>query len=201
MSILFTSDTHFGHKKIIKYQPDTRGHFESIDEMDETLIKNWNKRVSPNDLIYHLGDFAFTNQARIRDILHSLNGDIHLITGNHDKAFNGEGFRKNLSDNRLIHTFCGPYLEVKINKTDFTLNHYSQRVWNKSHYGAIHLFGHSHGSLDGIGKSVDVGVDSTEMKDFTGETLCPWSLDEIMEFMETKSMYGVDHHKPRVRRK
>lgn len=32
--------------------------FLSVEEMNETIINNWNKRVSPNDVVYHLGDIA-----------------------------------------------------------------------------------------------------------------------------------------------
>ena len=55
-NIFFVADTHFFHKNIIKYcsQP-----FLSITEMNETLIKNWNSKVSPGDIVFHLGDFAF----------------------------------------------------------------------------------------------------------------------------------------------
>lgn len=194
MSTWFTSDTHFSHKNIIKYQPNTRGHIDSVQEMDAILISNWNALVSPNDTVYHLGDFAFTNQKAIYHILGSLNGKIHLITGNHDKAFGNEGFRTNLIESGLIAKFYRTYHEVRIDKMFFVLNHYAQRVWNRSHYGTIHLYGHSHGSLPGEGKSVDVGVDSIELAEFTGRTLSPWSLNEILDYMERRPVGEVDHH-------
>lgn len=199
--IYFTSDTHFGHKNIIKYQPETRGHFTSVDEMDDTLISNWNAHVTPQDTVYHLGDFAFTNQGRIREILNQLNGTLHIVTGNHDKALRGAGLRKNLIESDLVAKFHGGYYELKVNRTLFVLNHYAQRVWNKSHYGSIHLYGHSHGSLDGIGKSVDVGVDSYELAEYTDCSLCPWSHDVIMEFMDSKTVSQLDHHKIKEGRK
>ena len=55
-NIFFTSDTHFGHTNIIKY---CKRPFNSLEEHDETLIKNWNNKVGENDIIFHLGDFAF----------------------------------------------------------------------------------------------------------------------------------------------
>lgn len=48
-------------------------------------------------------------------------------------------------------------------------------VWNKSHYDSWHLFGHSHGRLPALGKSLDVGVD--------GHDFAPWSWGEIKTYM------------------
>ena len=77
----FTSDTHFGHYNVIEY---ANRPFSSKEEMDDVLIQNWNDRVKPNDIIFHLGDFAYCGSKRIKEILESLNGRKYLILGNHD---------------------------------------------------------------------------------------------------------------------
>ena len=79
--IWFTSDTHFGHANIIKYSDRP---FADIQEMDETLIANWNERVKPDDTVWHLGDVSFHNSARTRAIIDRLNGTKCLVLGNHD---------------------------------------------------------------------------------------------------------------------
>ena len=56
MKTFFIADTHFGHKNIIKY---CNRPFANIEEMNETLIENWNKAVSAEDAVYILGDFAY----------------------------------------------------------------------------------------------------------------------------------------------
>lgn len=79
------SDTHFGHKNIITFK-DNEGNlirpFQSVEEMDETMVKNWNDVVKPNDRVYHLGDVVINRKAL--PILNRLNGRKCLIKGNHD---------------------------------------------------------------------------------------------------------------------
>ena len=83
MSLFVTSDQHWGHKNIILY---CRRPFKTVEEMNETMIINWNNVVGESDTILHLGDFALTSQQHLRSIRDRLNGDIILIPGNHDHA-------------------------------------------------------------------------------------------------------------------
>lgn len=176
MSAWFTSDTHFGHKNIIKY---SNRPFNSVDEMDEAMIANWNARVKPNDDVYHNGDFAFhKNPDRY---LCRLNGRKHLIIGNHDS---------DVCINSTYWESTQPYLELVVNNTKLVLCHYAMRVWNRSHHGALMLYGHSHGSLPGTNQSLDIGVDCWDYK--------PVNLFEIMDRMKTLKPYSSgDHHQPR----
>lgn len=79
--IWVTSDTHFNHANIIKY---CNRPFSSVEEMNETIIANWNKVVSQGDTVYHLGDFALGDKSLIPDFIRRLNGHISFIMGNHD---------------------------------------------------------------------------------------------------------------------
>lgn len=78
------SDTHFYHTNIIKYCDRP---FANAEEMDETIIHNWNSVVKPDDFVWHLGDFAFGKGSieRIEEYVKRLNGKIMLIRGNHDR--------------------------------------------------------------------------------------------------------------------
>ena len=80
MKVLFTADQHFGHKNILEY---CERPFTSVEEMDEGLIKQWNKVVNKDDLVYVLGDLCF-KASHWRKIAPQLNGQIVLIRGNHD---------------------------------------------------------------------------------------------------------------------
>jgi calcineurin-like phosphoesterase family protein len=80
----FISDTHFGHDNIIKLCDRP---FENVTEMNETMIANWNKKVTNADIVYIMGDLFFRTQTPPEEILKRLKGKKHLIRGNHDKSW------------------------------------------------------------------------------------------------------------------
>ena len=84
MARYFTSDHHFYHKNILKYQAPHRP-FKTVEEMNEVLITRWNQHVTPQDEVYYLGDFAFTSSLdKSKELLQRLHGRKYLIQGNHD---------------------------------------------------------------------------------------------------------------------
>ena len=92
--IFFTSDLHFGHENVIRF--DNRP-FDTVEEMDEEMIKRWNAKVGKGDIVYVLGDFiwkAATNEAV--SIIRRLNGQIILIKGNHDRFLHNAAAKKAL---------------------------------------------------------------------------------------------------------
>lgn len=76
------SDTHFYHYNILEY---CKRPFDSVDEMNNTIIKNWNSVVGHDDIVYVLGDFCFGNNTLLKQITPMLNGRKILILGNHDR--------------------------------------------------------------------------------------------------------------------
>lgn len=91
MKFWFTSDTHFGHANIIKY---CNRPFKTLEQMDSTLVQNWNARVKSEDIVFHLGDFCFKNspggktgeggQNKATFFETMLTGKMILLHGNHD---------------------------------------------------------------------------------------------------------------------
>lgn len=181
MTIWFISDTHFDHDNILEYSSRP---FESLEEHNAALILNWNDYVKPNDIVYHLGDFAMGRDfANIESICGSLNGFIHLIPGNHDT-------NAKLKIYERYFTIEPPLLHLR--KPDVILCHYPIAVWLGSHYGTPHLHGHSHGSYVSEGKILDVGVD-VEPK------YRPKNWDELKDKLNSCKISQKDHHAEIIR--
>lgn len=142
--------------------------------MNETLIENWNDCVGDDDSIWHLGDFAFCGGDRLRSILGALNGKKGLILGNHDKSM--PAWAK-----ECFHLGVHHYRELRIEDSTLILFHYPMHTFEKMYYGAFHLFGHVHGTVQFADRRMDVGVDANnfrpisyqEVKEKLGNRECP----------------------------
>lgn len=205
-NIFFCSDPHYGHSGIVmgtSNWEDKSGcrPFQTIGDMNKTLVENINSVVGENDVLFCLGDWSFgayktgeniTNIKKFREQLVCKN--IHLIFGNHDTEIISDK-----DESRSLFSSTAHYREIiaieqtlnqkeKAVKQKIVLSHYSHRVWNNIHGGAWMLFGHSHGNLKNVeGKSMDVGFDTR--KEFR-----PYSYQEIKEIMSNKEIIKVDHH-------
>jgi calcineurin-like phosphoesterase family protein len=194
MNIWITSDTHFGHTNIagpkVSSWKDGYRNFNSVQEMNDTLIKNINNVVGEDDILYHLGDWSFGGVHNIYYFRKSIVcKNIHLILGNHDQHIKDKEIKfLDSSFNPMdLFTSVQDVFTGKIGSREFHLSHYSHQVWPASHKGVIHLFGHSHGSLRGIGRSMDVGVD-------THKEFRPYHINEIFKIMDKIPVKFIDHH-------
>lgn len=83
-NIFVISDTHFGHVNILSFTNADGSRvreFDSVDEMNERMVENWNAVVNDQDIVYHLGDVYF---GQGHSVLHRLKGRKRLLLGNHD---------------------------------------------------------------------------------------------------------------------
>lgn len=172
--LFFTSDTHFGHQNILQY---SNRPFANLEEMDSTLIANWNSVVQPGDTVYHLGDFCFGETSRAKKVIDQLNGDVVLIRGNHDRTLlkRGEYLFKEVHDQ----------LALQVGNQRVLLNHYPFLCYagTYSAFGAVwQLFGHLHLKPGGKGADFprvdvcfpyqyDVGVDLNNYTPISWEQL------------------------------
>ena len=79
--IYVSSDLHLNHNRGFVYE--LRG-FSSIEEMNETIIKNFNEVITSEDDLYLLGDNFLGELEPGIELFKQIPGKIHLIWGNHD---------------------------------------------------------------------------------------------------------------------
>lgn len=137
MNIYFTSDLHFGHRNVIIFD---RRPFASVEEMDETLISNWNKKVTDEDLVYILGDISWYKDDKTCEIFERLNGRKVLIKGNHDRVHGKiKKYFEEIADYKEI-TLSG--------NRHIVLCHYPIVCFNRHQYGSYMFYGHVHNSFE-----------------------------------------------------
>jgi len=150
MTNYFISDTHFGHKNILHFAGRP---WKDIDEMDRDMVAMWNAIVTPDDYVYHLGDFAFKmHPKKMTELIYSLNGVKVLIKGNHD--------------NQTVQQ-CGCQFRYIHDILDLpghgVLCHYPLESWKGSNRGNWHIHGHTHGNISDREFRRDIGVDATHI--------------------------------------
>jgi len=120
MDTWFTSDLHLGHERIIEL---CNRPFQSVEDMNTKLIKNWNDVVDPEDYVYVLGDVAMGKIAETLPLVKELNGHKLLVPGNHDRCWSGH--RKVRPKDISIYEEVGfEILENQVHYGDWLLCHF-----------------------------------------------------------------------------
>lgn len=164
MTVFYTSDNHFYHKNILKYCPRP---WSTVEEMNEGMIQRWNSVVGPEDVVYHMGDFAFGSVEKQRAIRVRLNGHIIIIRGNHDRGHeNLKAIGFEASCNSMERDDGGVRWLLIHNPYGVTAKHV--------------LCGHVHEKWARKGNVINVGVD---VRDFT-----PVTIEQLRSRPETQGM-------------
>jgi calcineurin-like phosphoesterase family protein len=173
-----SSDLHFNHKRIIEFCPASRGHCESLDHMNQTIINNFNSVIAEEDTLYLLGDIGFGEVGPALDLIRQLNGQKVWIHGNHDRKFWGNDlYHQQKESLRIIEDT--PYKtiwhRIKESKYQIVMFHFPIESWENSQRGSIHLHGHLHSGANQkvVHRKMDVGVD--------GNALMPYNMDDIVK--------------------
>ena len=183
----FTSDTHFNHENIIKF---CNRPFKDVEQMNETLIANWNSVIRTEDTVFHLGDFCLGGAAEWTKVLDRLNGKIYLILGNHDLKNLRQGFI-----GRFEHVAM--QMHIMVGKQRIYL-HYPFLCFEGGYKNIWQLFGHVHTrnnntDLDSqrlqylYPTQYDVGVDNN---DFT-----PVSFEQIKRIINKQNEQSKHYQK------
>ena len=171
----FISDTHFDHRNILRY---CNRPFNSIRQMNQTLVENWCNSVRKNEKVFFLGDMSYGKDRRPIDYwLGKLTGKISYIRGNHDKDI--------INHATVIHSHYG----IKYNNYQFLLMHDPHRP---NGYDGWIIHGDKHNNnlkdypfVNQKNKTVNV---CTELVDYV-----PISLDRIIELIETGRKYNTSN--------
>ena len=201
-NIWITSDFHAHHPGIVrgtthwreddgsgdkKIPLDIVRDFDTVEDMNEKMIKNINDNVKESDILFHLGDWSFGGFENIELFRNRIScKTIHLLLGNHDHHI-----EDNKNGIKRIFTSVNNYLEVGIgsknNNKKLILCHYPIVSWNHLKRGAYMLHGHQHLKGDkrfGNGKRMDVGMcGSPEFR--------PYHFDEIKDLLKDRENFEV----------
>lgn len=180
--IYYTSDLHHGHRNILNISPTYRP-WTSMEEMTEAFIEYHNELVREEDTLIILGDFSFGKTAPTLEILKRMVGKKIIVRGNHDQWLD-KAKQEDLDAAGIVSVhdiFTRRFDGVKV-----VMCHYAIRAWADQGRGSVHLYGHSHGSLPGFGRSMDVGWDAH------GRYLL---MDEVIYDLLDKAIVVADHHK------
>lgn len=175
--IYFTADLHLRHSAILKHQT-LRGQLFGTDilAMDAAIIDGINAAVGRNDELWILGDFCWkaTKAGHYRQRIKVR--QIHVVQGNHDP----NSLRNHVSSMALM--VCRNFEDVRIH-----MSHYPLASWRAREHGSMHLYGHSHGTMEKAldimwpgRRSMDVGMDEAYRRLGVWR---PFSLDEIKEIL------------------
>lgn len=138
--VFFISDLHFGHKDVIAF--DHRP-FKDVEEMDAEMIRKWNAKVSHGDHVFVIGDmFGGVTTAHAGEIVHSLNGKIHLIRGNHDPR--GQLFESMFED---VAVYRQIQVRVRGVRQRVIMRHRFLPFFKGQNEGVVMLYGHTHDSI------------------------------------------------------
>jgi calcineurin-like phosphoesterase family protein len=202
--VFVTSDTHYGHKNICRgvtawrlpdgsIPIDQTRDFNTIEQMNESIISGINSVVGEDDVLIHLGDWSFggfENIKKFRDRI--VCKEIHLILGNHDHHIenNREGCQELFSS-------VNHYTKLMYKYDTIVLMHYPIDSWDGLNKGHIHLHGHCHlprQKVFGKGRRMDVGIDGNMF-------FMPYSLDNVVKIVkmrDIRSNMDDDHHTDEV---
>ena len=162
----YTADPHYAHEGVLEF---CNRPFATVKDHDDCLVDEVNEIVKPEDELFILGDFCWSNGYRKPG--HFLQRikcrTVHLVWGNHDR----ENYRQNFStaeDVRVL-KLAEQITPNGQSSIQLFLSHYPHAFWPASHHGSLHLYGHCHdqreATLDAMSpgrRSMDCGVDTAK---------------------------------------
>lgn len=192
IKVWFLSDCHFGHRNILKHCPKRAeiGGFdiEDVQAHDKWLLDIWNKTIGKRDIVYILGDFAFSSPDVIKkELMPKLNGQKYLILGNHDKSSQHlDGYFVQITQMREVVFKRKNFPFIEEENFRVFMCHYPMVTWPGKHHGVVNAHGHCHSHIDEFNEEstdlrVDIGIDGT-LANFK-----PISLEQLYDYFKKKT--------------
>lgn len=188
MTIYWTSDTHFGHKRIAEFEPGRMTLGDTLEARDAEMVKRWNDTVTNDDVVWVLGDVAMGDINYSLGLVSQLNGTKFLVAGNHDRCWshNKPGYaakwRSRYQEAGLIidsEHFQTTIDGIPVNVCHFPYegdshdaDRYKDARIPKSRVPVIH--GHVHSAWKIKGNQFNVGVDMNDYRPVPQEEIAQW---------------------------
>lgn len=173
--IFLGSDFHFGHNNILNY---CNRPYKDLEEMHCSIVNIWNETVKPEDTIYILGDFSL-NIKYVEMFIPILNGEKHLIMGNHENCFPKPNSPKQEKIQKMKDRYFQAgfktielYGNINLGRYNVDLCHFpflpkDNDLYNDTRYSSLRLknngqylcHGHAHSRYRKFGKQIDCGFD------------------------------------------
>lgn len=226
--VWFMSDPHFNHKNLCRGVSNwtdsmlrTRD-YNTLEEMNQAIVRNINVDVTENDHLFCLGDWSFGGIENVWNFRKQINcKNIYLILGNHDHHIENNrtlpNVKHNLITNKLetfpfadpthnqfftevraqdLFKWVGHYTRLNIRckqDYDFVLCHFPIASWHDMNRNVIHLFGHLH-----LSEEQKLREGKAMDVGLDGNYLWPYSLAEILNVMKNQPIKNIsfefDHH-------
>lgn len=175
--VWFISDSHFCHSNIIGYC--LRPHYD-VDHMNQDIISRWNQSIKTGDKVYHLGDFGRGGQTELGPIIQKLNGNIHLIRGNHD------GRNDNLYNDKFEKVSYDYWIDIEVDREERKV--YLVHRPQDRNYDYFTICGHTHDHWRWLPNRLNVSVEQWDYR--------PVSLDEVKHYIRNN-----DYHREQAEQK
>jgi len=213
--IWFTSDLHADHPKIteicnrpvyldqkiideLKRKNQDDPNWKLLNDREwreamnpahnEWLIKEvFNKYVEKKDEVYILGDVSLGKRKDAEKFISRMNGNKHLIMGNHDKNIHNLG---NFSEITQIKNFVFSRGGLNIH---IVLCHFPMASWDRKIHGSWHLYGHVHGRFQAPGLSWDAGIDNRAVACGVFGWCRPINLYEVCLIMSERALVAENN--------
>ncbi|MGC3995174.1 MAG: metallophosphoesterase family protein [Propionicimonas sp.] len=191
----FTSDTHFGHANILRFEPSRP--WTDLNRMNIDLVARLAAPLHAEDEVWHLGDVALGHLDSNLPFLAMLGVPVTLVAGNHDRVhpyygqraeqFTGvyrdrcrlaglvlTNTRLTLADGTSVQVSHFPYGDPSVPGVEERHGHQGADKfarWRPVDDGGWLLCGHVHSDWRQHGRQINVGVDAWGGQPVPEETL------------------------------